>query len=502
MQQHSRHFLSHTGIYLIARGLPGIVAFVAIPLFSRLLEPADYGRYALVVATVGLLNALLFQWLRLSLMRYMPAYKGDPHRLKSTLLSVALLMIAALGVLAAGICLLPIGSEWRSLILPCWVVLAVQAMFELFSEYSRAVIQPWRNMVFQLMRVGAFVLVGAAFVWGGWTWWGPLAGATVGMLLAIVYGFRQDWRGVRLSIDPVMLKRLAVYGVPLSLTVALAVVISVSDRFLISWYLGESAAGLYAVANDFTEQSLTMLMMVVNLAMYPLAVRAWEEQGRDAAQDQMRSNASLLMAVGLPAVVGIGVLTPGIATCFFGERFRESAVGVMPLIAIAAFLGGLKAYHFDAAFQFAHRTIYQVWIVLFVAIVNIVLNVIAIPTWGIKGAAGATLLAYVVSIGLTAYFGRRHFALPFPLKACAQVVLACGVMAMVLWPFRDAITPAMVATQIAVGIGVYGVVLIGSNFLGLRDAIAQKYLGVEVDLKSSGHCDGDVAVHLVETRQA
>ena len=501
-QQQGRHFLSHAGIYLIARGLPGIVAFIAIPLFSRLLDPTDYGRYALVVATVGLLNALLFQWLRLSLVRYMPAYKGDPQRLKSTLLSVALVIIALLGVVGAILSFLPINSEFRLLILPCWVVLAVQAMFELFSEYTRAIVQPWRNMTFQLLRAGAFVLVGAALVWGGWNWWGPLAGASVGMLLAIAYGFRQDWRGVRLSIDPVMLKRLAQYGVPLSLTVAMAVVISSSDRFLISWYMGEAAAGLYSVATDFTMQSLTLLMMVVNLAMYPLAVRAWEEQGREAAQDQMRSNASLLMAVGLPSVAGICVLSPGIAQCFFGERFRESAVDIMPLIAIGAFLAGLKAYHFDAAFQFVHRTIYQVWIVLFVAIVNIVLNVIAIPTWGINGAAGATLLAYVVSIALTAWLGRRHLALPFPLKASTQVVLACGVMAAVLWPFRDAVGATSVAAQIAGGGALYVAVLVGANFLGLRDAIVQKYRGIEVDLKSSNGCDRDVAVHLVETRQA
>jgi O-antigen/teichoic acid export membrane protein len=282
----------------------------------------------------------------------------------------------------------------------------------------------------------------------------------------------------------------------------MAVVISSSDRFLISWYMGEAAAGLYSVATDFTMQSLTLLMMVVNLAMYPLAVRAWEEQGREAAQDQMRSNASLLMAVGLPSVAGICVLSPGIAQWFFGERFRESAVDIMPLIAIGAFLAGLKAYHFDAAFQFVHRTIYQVWIVLFVAIVNIVLNAIAIPTWGINGAAGATLLAYVVSIALTAWLGRRHLALPFPLKASTQVVLACGVMAAVLWPFRDAVGATSVAAQIAGGGALYVVVLVGTNFLGLRDAIVQKYRGIEVDLKSSSNCDRNVAVHLVETRQA
>src|SRR5438874_6248258 len=109
MHREGRNVLGHAAVYLLARGLPGIVAFLAIPLFSRLLEPADYGRYALVLASVGLLNALLFQWLRLSLVRYLPAFKDDPARLKSTLVTATLILIAALGALAAAACLLPVG---------------------------------------------------------------------------------------------------------------------------------------------------------------------------------------------------------------------------------------------------------------------------------------------------------------------------------------------------------------------------------------------------------
>src|SRR5258706_1925413 len=129
MQREGKHVLSHAAIYLVARGLPGIIAFLAIPLFSRLLEPADYGRYALVLASVGLLNALLFQWLRLSLVRYLPAFKDDPTRLKSTLVSATLLLVVALGAFPAVACLLPIGRDWRSGVAAWWVLVAVPGVF-------------------------------------------------------------------------------------------------------------------------------------------------------------------------------------------------------------------------------------------------------------------------------------------------------------------------------------------------------------------------------------
>src|SRR6476659_5768168 len=98
---HDGHLVSHAAIYLVARGLPGLIAFMAIPLFTRLLDPADYGRYALVVSTASLLNALVFQWLRLSLVRYLPAYQHEPAKLKSTLLAANAAVAIPMGLIGA-----------------------------------------------------------------------------------------------------------------------------------------------------------------------------------------------------------------------------------------------------------------------------------------------------------------------------------------------------------------------------------------------------------------
>ena len=176
------------------------------------------------------------------------------------------------------------------------------------------------------------------------------------------------------------------------------------------------------------------------------------------------------------------VLAPGIAHSFLGKDYRVTAVSIIPLVALGTFLAGLKAYHFDAAFQFAHRTIYQVWIVLFAAVINLVLNLIAVPRWGINGAATASVIAYVVSIGLTAWLGRRHFALPFPLGTCSVVLLGGAVMAASLFPFRNNVSPYALAAQVGAGAAIYGSILIGFNFLGLRDALLRKLQRNEVSL--------------------
>jgi O-antigen/teichoic acid export membrane protein len=474
MSHQPSRILKHAGIYLIARGLPGLIAFVAIPVFSRLLDPAGYGKYALVLATVGLLNALLFQWLRLSLVRYLAAANDNRRALKSTLLTIELAIIVSLAVPAAAVLMIPALVGWRAVALPCLSLLAVQSLFELFLEHARAQIEPWRYMTLLLSRSVISTALGAGLIVAGMGWWGPVIGLGVGMLLPGAWAYARDWRDAAISIDRAVLRKVCTYGLPLSMTVALAVVISTSDRFLIAWLIGDNAAGLYSVAVDFTNQTITLLMMVVYLAMFPLAIRAWENEGRQAAEDQMRHNATLLLGVGVPAVIGLAVLSPGLSHVFLGKSFRTAASQIMPLVALGSFLAGLKAYHFDAAFQFVHQTIHQVWIVLVAAVFNLVLNLLVIRRYGINGAAAASVCAYIVSIALTVLVGRRHFALPFPGRALGKVLLAGAAMAAVLVATRSWMgTPVLVA-QVVVGALLYGAVLVLTDFLGLRSAAVSR----------------------------
>ncbi len=45
---------------------------------------------------------------------------------------------------------LPLPAAWHEVIGPCWIMLAIQAPFEMFCEYSRSQLRPWYYMSLQL----------------------------------------------------------------------------------------------------------------------------------------------------------------------------------------------------------------------------------------------------------------------------------------------------------------------------------------------------------------
>lgn len=425
--------LKHSGYYLLARGLLGIVSFLAIAIYTRMLLPDEYGRYALVIAGMGLFNVVFFQWLRLSLQRFLPAQLENPRPLLSTVLGsfVAIALITGIfGLFLAGIFPDP---AWRGLIMLAVPLLWAQAWIEINLTLSAVKLLPVRYGLISGVKAASALAFGVALVLWGFGEYGPLLGLLAGMIIASALWVREEWRGISLDVSRPLLRDIMHYGLPLTATFALSFVISSSDRFLIAYFLGEGSAGVYSAAYDLGQQSLILLMMVVNLAGYPLALRALEQEGANAAQEQLRQNGTLLLSIAFPAAVGMAVLAPNLSAVMLGAGFREDAALLLPWVAFSSLLAGLRVYHFDLAFQLGRRTIGQVWVMGAAAVLNLILNLWWIPSYGLMGAAYATFAAYLTAFILSAILGRRIFEVPISYRDCYMIALASLIMGLSLW---------------------------------------------------------------------
>jgi O-antigen/teichoic acid export membrane protein len=165
-------------------------------------------------------------------------------------------------------------------------------------------------------------------------------------------------------------------------------------------------------------------------------VRALEHGTAAAVQQRLRQQGVLLVAIGLPAAVALGVLAGPLAQLIFGPTYRPAATQLLPVISLGVLLGGFKAFYADLAFQLAHRTGWLVRIALPSAALNIALNVLWIPRYGVLGAAWATVAAFALGLALSIGFGRRFFTLAWPWRDWAAVVVATAAFGLALWPAR------------------------------------------------------------------
>lgn len=461
--------LQHTAFYLLARGLPGLINFLALSVYTRLLAPGEYGRYALALATVSLTYTVIFQWINSGLLRFLPRHAGREEQLQSTILGVYSFLVAASALIGAVIYAVAVDQPWRGLVPVAICLLWVQAWLELNLQILSSRFKPIRYGALSTTRATLALVMGSFLIWLGWSASGPLWGMVIGGLVAASWFGRSEWRGVRLGKpDSALVRELLAYGLPLSITFIFAFIISTSDRYLIAWLMDEKATGLYSAGYDLAQFSLGMLMMIVNLAAYPIVVRALEREGEAAARRNLERQGLLLLTIAAPATVGFALLAGNISGVLLGAEYRATAEIILPWIALAAFVGGLKAFYFDLAFQLGQRTTGQVWVVMSAGLVNVVLNLIWIPHYGLLGAAWATLVAYIAALALSVVLGKAYFNLPLVPRNSGKVLAATGFMGAALFPLREFHGVLPLLGQILLGLLVYGSALILFDIGGAR----------------------------------
>ncbi|QFT90672.1 Polysaccharide biosynthesis protein [Bacillus sp. THAF10] len=468
----------HAFAYFLSHGVPALVSFASIAIFTRMLSPEEYGMYALVFAIAGMINAVVFEWLKLSLLRYYPRYKEDIRFFETIKLSFLGLVAATLVVGVVTMFFFQ-GKDFS----PVFILLTLlfswtQSWNSLNLTLMRAKLSPKSYGMLAFSRTTLGLVLGTAFIYAGFAEIGLLVGLMVAFWITLLRPTLKYWKlGINVqAFQKEYMQQFLKYGMPLTITLLLSVVIHNSDRLIIDYLLNTSATGIYSVTYDLSEQTIFTLMMVINLAAYPIAVKVMEDKGELAAYEQVKKNTSLIFLVAIPAVTGFVLISANVANLFLGESFREDALTLIPYIAIGALLKGFKLYCVDIMFHLKQKTALQIYPVIGAALLNIGLNFWLIPQYGIEGAAMATVAAYAVAVIISWIIVHIQIhSLPFPVIDFIKVMIASIIMGLALWPLQDNIGVLALILQLASGGIAFVLAAILLNLMNARNIVWKKW---------------------------
>jgi O-antigen/teichoic acid export membrane protein len=467
----------HAFAYFLSHGVPALVSFASIAIFTRMLTPDEYGMYALVFAIAGMLNAVLFEWLKLSLLRYYPRYKENSRFFETIKLSFLALLLASLVVGVITMFFFQ-GKEFSPIFILLTLVLSwTQSWNGINLTLMRAQLSPRSYGMLAFSRTTLGLVLGTTLIYAGFAEIGLLTGLILAFWITLLMPTLKYWKlNIKLKeFESEYLKQFLKYGMPLTITLLMSVIIHNSDRLIINYLLDTSATGIYAVTYDLSEQTIFTLMMIINLAAFPIAVKAMEDKGELAAYEQVRKNTSLIFLIAIPAVAGFILISANIAHLFLGESFRAEALTLIPYIAIGALLKGFKLYSVDIMFHLKQKTALQIFPVIVAGVLNIVLNFLLIPKYGIEGAAMSTVIAYAVAVIMSWVIVHVQInPLPFPMKDFIHVLTASIVMGLALWPLQDKTGVLYLIVQLAVGGAAFVLAAFVLNTMNARTMIMKR----------------------------
>ena len=430
---------SHSFLYFIVRAGNGVFAIATVAVFSRLLSPEEYGFYSVGIAVATVASAILFQWLSLAVGRFYPMYYGDTDKVMAAAARAFWCASAVATLICVGVLtfyeVLGVGPMLVVILFLITVALGRHAL-ALQEANARGALLLYG--LISWAKGGGSLLAGFIFVNYSLSGQGALLGCLAGLLFAVISFAPKPWMTMKLGNGDTRLSaQMFRYGLPLTLNTLAIMIVDVADRFMIGKLLGVAYVAPYAVAYDIVQQLVGPVMHVLFLAAFPLIVKVFEGEGGEPARIHLLALGNRLVGFGLPVAVGVGVLASDIAEIILGSLYRQDATMIMPWLAAAIFLAAFKGYFLDVVFQLRQQTKYQAYIAIFMAMVNIVLNLLLLPHYGVIAAAWATLAAFTAGTLASWVVGKSVFLLPalgnvFWKSAFASVMMA---LALYLLPY-------------------------------------------------------------------
>ena len=466
--------------YLPANIVQGVVGFLTIVLFTRLLSAEEFGRYALAFSAMTLTHVALFSWLEAAMARFWAAETpGEGLRAHfATLYAAAFVISGGFAVVASlALWLWPMDQAFRWALTAGLAGIPIRCLVKLAQERFRAEGQVGKAAGLDMFVAVMGLVVGVGFAVAGAGAASPLLGLLVAPLLALPLVLPGELREARGAMwERERLLGYARYGYPIAASLALAVTLASTDRFLLAAFLDEAAVGAYHAAYSIANRTLDVLFIWLGAAGMPALVMALERGGPERLREAAREQASFFVLIGLPAAAGVALVARPLAEILIGEELRTAVEGITPWIALSALLAGLQAYYFGQAFTLGRRTGRLLGAMIIPASANVVLNLLLIPPYGVQGAAWATTASFAIGVAAFVILGRRVLVLPFPWEALVRCGLATAAMAAVVWvlPPQGGLPELML--DASVGAAVYAAVALTLNAAGARD-LAMRVVG-------------------------
>jgi O-antigen/teichoic acid export membrane protein len=336
--------------YFLSKIVPGLMGFLSVIVFVRVLGVGEYGRYAVVAAFVMASGSALAAWLSQGMLRFHSRWRSSNRAadfLRSVSVGTILSVLLGSAVLGTALPLTGVQRGWPVLIsLGLFIALVLYtvslARFQA-SLRSRDVLQieAWRSVgtfaipltLIWLTRLRDYrpLLLGIAL------------GYTMPLLVPIVNKARihiEDMRRggqILTAWQRDVLRQLWSFGWPMALWMFCQQCLAVSDRFFIQRFWGNAEAGVYSSMYDTVVRSLSLVFMPATLAIHPIVMNHWNQGNHGPALRAIRSGIKYQVLMFLPVGVLLVVFAPRVSRMILGKWDAEAASIVLPL-ALGGFL--------------------------------------------------------------------------------------------------------------------------------------------------------------------
>lgn len=438
-----RGFFKDSSIYISATVISTSIAFITLPIYTRYLSPADYGIVALFMMFGQVSSGLLSFGLQSASYRYYFKYKKNIEVYKSLNSSILIFLLFVYLLTGIGIYYL---ANWFSSVLfdgkitgklIRWSFLS-GCMEYLFTYFTFILTAQLRSVTFTILTISR-AIIGAAFVlyfifMHSLTYLALIYATllTQGIMIVCLLILTGNLLVTRFSYYH--FKKSLRFSYPMVLRLVIGMIHKSFDKIMLTNFTGLASVGYYSFGERFANL-LKLIMDSVGKVWSPFFQNKAHENTKEAKRAIVSRYLELsfyLMLVGLVII------------CFSEEMIKllttkeyYPAMYVTPIY-VYYYLFGIMGMLSIPQIQFSEKTLYILPASIVSVILNIILNILLIPKFGVIGAVMALSFTALFGGMVHLYFGFRLFPLPINWWELAGMFLVTLAFTVPVYPIMAA----------------------------------------------------------------
>lgn len=394
MEKKNVALLKNTGILAIGQFIPKIISVITLPLLTGAFSTSDYGIYDLVISFSSLFLPLLTFMIQQAVFRYLIENDDEKNRKKYISCSISFISILStiffLIIMLIGVS----NREYLSIIFIAGFIYIFESFYDLFGQISRGIgnnvnyslgtiIYSSINMILLLVSVLTNIInINVALI-----------------IIAMSYLLSSIFLGIRLQVFKYIdiryvkisnIKELLKYSIPIIPGTISLWLVNLSDRLIISWYLGASQNGIYSAATKLPNLFATVFN-VFNLAWTEVAARSINEKDVDKYYSVLFKNLYSFM-IGI--LIVLITISPIMYNVLIDAKFHDG-YNQLPVLYIGI-LSSCFVSFFGGLYVALKRTKEVGFSSIIGAVLNVLINIIFIEKIGLYAASFSTLISFMI----------------------------------------------------------------------------------------------------------
>ncbi|MCW3805809.1 oligosaccharide flippase family protein [Plebeiibacterium marinum] len=425
--------LKNSIFYTIGNIVPKAAQFLLLPLYTQYLSPEEFGLVNSINILILILTILFSLSLDKAIFRLYHDYNSTDKR---TLISTLFLLMSLVSIVLLTICFVfknVVSLVYETIpFYPYYIIAFLITYFNIFSLLPKALLQVEQNALGFikltlsefLLNTGVIVLLVVIWKQGAL---GMLLGLGATSVLFLPYYFTFLIKRINWKFDRLIAVEVIKYSLPLVPMILASWILNVSDRVFLERFIGLKSVGIYSLGYKMSEIVL-VFSTAFNKAYEPYYYKIANMKNISiiSIKEKLKKINDLFVSGILYISFLVILFTPEIVG-LLDERYL-SAKEYVPILII-----GIAILQISGLFGFtilqSKKSKFLMYSSLVSAIMNIGLNILFIPKYGVYGAAYSTTLCFLLLFIIKYYFSKKAFFISFNWKLFFfQIMFLCGVL--------------------------------------------------------------------------